>query len=474
MTEWGGGNALPSGGPPARCARSNAEVPYDQPHWYCHECEAVVCLREGPSVYMEHAYDMFDPRQRDHLEAAYIELGVQFHERRNEERKPDLGANQRWTIEADVDGPRVDRCTSGDLDAVFLGAGSPAAAKVLQDVFLLGRRVAQEQDEDEVDCRWTGAELADLSAENMIELTTSAQAVLANEASLVDATVPCAVFGDTHGQLRDILLFFNTYGWPSTTCGRDFVFNGDYVDRGAHQVEVCALMFALKVTYPTSVWLVRGNHEDLTVNLHYGFYDACKRRFGADADKVFRSVQEAFNQLPLGCLIGGKALAVHGGIGKGDWTLDDLRCISKPISSQRIGTDEFIHHVLWSDPVEDDDPDEKNIFGLHESPRGKKSLKFGWDITVGFCKRNGLGMIIRSHQVSNRGFGFDVMHENMLVRVFTARDYEGNGNDGAILQVTQLESGVLSVRAQILCAISKGRRLSSHTSSSSCSSSSSS
>ncbi|CAK0880804.1 unnamed protein product, partial [Prorocentrum cordatum] len=476
------------GGPPARCARSTAEVPATQPHWHCPECEAVVCLREGPSVFVEHEYDIFDARQRDHLEAAGMELGVQLHERRwrpaRQRGQHDPGPNRHWTTGAPrwsgrallgSDGaPRVDRCSSLDGEAVLLGASSPAAARVLRDVLLLGRRVAQEQDEDEVDRNWAGAELADLSAEDMIELATSAEAVLANEACLVDAPVPCVVFGDTHGQLRDIILFFNTYGWPYTDCGRDFIFNGDYVDRGAHQVEVCALMFALKIIYRRSVWLVRGNHEDLNVNLYYGFYGACQQRFGTDADKVFRSVQGAFNQLPLGCLIGGKVLAVHGGIGKGDWMLDDLRRISKPISSQRVGTDEFIHHVLWSDPVEDDDPDEKHTFGLHQSPRGKNSLKFGWNLTVEFCKRNGLGMIIRSHQVSKGGFGFDVMHESMLVRVFTARDYEGNGNDGAILLVTQLESGVLSVRAQILCAVSKGRRLSAQPSPSSSSSSASS
>merc|ERR1711920_226451 len=101
-----------------------------------------------------------------------------------------------------------------------------------------------------------------------------------------------------------------------------------------------------------------------------------------------------------------------------------------------------------------------NTFGLHASPRGKKSLKFGWNLTVEFCKRNGLGMIIRSHQVSKGGFGFDAMHENMLVRVFTARDYEGNGNDGATLLVTQLESGALSVKAQILRSVTKSNRFS--------------
>ena len=71
------------------------------------------------------------------------------------------------------------------------------------------------------------------------------------------------------------------------------------------------------------------------------------------------------------------------------------------------------------------------MFGVHESPRNTTAVLFGWDITKTFCARNGLAMVVRSHQSKKYGLGFDLMHDEKLIRVFSARDYEGHCNDGA-------------------------------------------
>merc|ERR1711974_235599 len=100
------------------------------------------------------------------------------------------------------------------------------------------------------------------------------------------------------------------------------------------------------------------------------------------------------------------------------------------------------------------------VFGVHSSPRGKLAVKFGWNITQAFCARNGLDLIIRSHQAKRCGLGFDVMHNESLIRVFSARDYEGHDNDCAVLSVFDAEeeesnrskdsAKVLTVRPQVL------------------------
>merc|ERR1719160_1519330 len=90
------------------------------------------------------------------------------------------------------------------------------------------------------------------------------------------------------------------------------------------------------------------------------------------------------------------------------------------------------------------------------SPRGATTARFGWDVTKGFCARNGLSLIVRSHQSKRSSPGFDVMHENLLVRVFSARDYEGHGNDGAVLFVRKSDQhGLLKVRPQVLRSVTK-------------------
>jgi len=265
----------------------------------------------------------------------------------------------------------------------------------------------------------------------------------------VTASAPCRVFGDLHGQFRDLLVLFNAYGWPGQKppAGEQptqFVFNGDFVDRGAHQLEVLGLLMALKVAFPKKVWLVRGNHEDRSMNEKYGFKDVCLETMGEDLGrKIFDVWEETFDQLPIACLVEGRILVCHGGIGKGDWDLNNLRSLHRPITSSTLSRADmkWLLNILWSDPIEDDDNlvDDDNggkvVFrttaGVHDSPRKDKAVQFGWDVTKTFCARNGLGLIIRSHQCKPDGFGFDVMHDDHLVRVFSARDYEGNGNDSA-------------------------------------------
>eukprot|EP00439_Symbiodinium_sp_Y106_P030612 s513_g3.t1 len=95
--------------------------------------------------------------------------------------------------------------------------------------------------------------------------------------SLVRVRAPAKVFGDIHGQLRDLLLLFG--GGDIQTMS--YVFNGDWVDRGEHQLEVVTLLFALHVLYPQQVYLVRGNHEfrDMSENMgELGFLHHCQQR----------------------------------------------------------------------------------------------------------------------------------------------------------------------------------------------------
>jgi diadenosine tetraphosphatase ApaH/serine/threonine PP2A family protein phosphatase len=297
----------------------------------------------------------------------------------------------------------------------------------------------------------------------LIVLAKAAHKLLAVQPVLAEATAPCRIFGDLHGQLRDVLLMFHAFGMPGDPGGPSFVFNGDFVDRGDHQLETIGLLLALKVAYPEQVWLVRGNHEDRPMNERYGFQDECLRHLGEEfGQKTYDLMEEAFDQLPIGCLVAKRVLVVHGGIGDGRWDLNHLRAVRRPIKPHDPSM-QWVMNILWSDPIEDDaDGDEtaQATFGVHQSPRlsESKATLFGWDVTKTFCARNGLGLIVRSHQSKPEGLGFDIMHDDMLVRVFSARDYEGHTNDGAVLLIKEREAGpdergpapALVVRPQVL------------------------
>jgi len=340
------------------------------------------------------------------------------------------------------------------------------AATVVSQLQEMVKRDGKEET-DMVDREWQEDTLnflfsADYTDTLMI-LASGVRQLLQTEPTVVQVPQPCKVFGDIHGQLRDMLLLFHAYGSPGAD--KHFVFNGDFVDRGAHQLEVVGVLFALKLTFPSHVWLVRGNHEDLLMNRKYGFEEECLESLGsANGPKTFQLFQKAFEWLPLACLIDDQILTVHGGLGDGKWTIAELSCVPRPLNSEDFHTPErrWLYNILWSDPIPEDEAmnEAAMVFGVHSSPRNASAVKFGWNVTKTFCALNGIGLVVRSHQCLEQGRGFEIMHEDKLMRVFSARDYEEHRNDAAVLAIKRtgdVSAPQLLVRAQVLKSLERFR-----------------
>ncbi|GLE06632.1 hypothetical protein PINS_up016026 [Pythium insidiosum] len=116
-----------------------------------------------------------------------------------------------------------------------------------------------------------------LSETEIYELCQKGKEILAAESNVQPVRCPVTVCGDIHGQFYDLLELFRIGGSCPDT---NYLFMGDYVDRGYYSLESVTLLVALKVRHPERITILRGNHESRQITQVYGFYDECLRKYG--------------------------------------------------------------------------------------------------------------------------------------------------------------------------------------------------
>jgi len=250
-------------------------------------------------------------------------------------------------------------------------------------------------------------------------LCQKAMEILMEESNVQRVDAPVTICGDIHGQFYDLKELFKVGGdCPDT----NYLFLGDFVDRGFYSVETFLLLLALKVRYPDRITLIRGNHESRQITQVYGFYDECLRKYGSV--NVWRYCTEIFDYLSLSALIEDKILCVHGGLSPSINTLDQIRVIDR---KQEVPHDGAMCDLLWSDP--------EDIEGWGLSPRGAGYL-FGGNVVKTFNHTNGLDLIARAHQLVMEGYKY--MFDKTLATVWSAPNYCYRcGNVAAILELDE-------------------------------------
>ncbi|KAI9075809.1 hypothetical protein K1719_042295 [Acacia pycnantha] len=263
------------------------------------------------------------------------------------------------------------------------------------------------------------------------ELCYAAEQIFMHEPTVLQLKAPIKVFGDLHGQFGDLMRLFDEYGFPSTAGDItyiDYLFLGDYVDRGQHSLETITLLLALKIEYPENVHLIRGNHEAADINALFGFRIECIERMGEnDGIWAWTRFNQLFNYLPLAALIEKKIICMHGGIGRSIHSVEQIEKLERPITMDAGSI--ILMDLLWSDPTEND-----SVEGLRPNARGPGLVTFGPDRVTEFCKKNKLQLIIRAHECVMDGF--ERFAQGQLITLFSATNYCGTANNaGAILVV---------------------------------------
>mmetsp|Transcript_18820 Transcript_18820/g.23095 ORF Transcript_18820/g.23095 Transcript_18820/m.23095 type:complete len:369 (+) Transcript_18820:107-1213(+) len=268
-----------------------------------------------------------------------------------------------------------------------------------------------------------------LSAEDITKLCHLAKDVLLQQPMLLELAAPIKICGDIHGQFNDLLRLFEQGGQPPQS---NYLFLGDYVDRGKQSIETACLLFAYKIKYKQNFFLLRGNHEATGINRIYGFYDECRRRYNV---KLYKTFCATFDCLPCCAVIDDKIICMHGGLspefeeegtgGKAGDALKKINLIARPCDVPDVG---LLCDILWSDP----DPSIEN-YELND--RGV-SYVFGPSVVRSFLEKNDLDLVVRAHQVVEDGYEFFAGRE--LVTIFSAPNYCGEfDNAGALMAVDE-------------------------------------
>ncbi|KAI7852555.1 serine/threonine protein phosphatase 2B catalytic subunit [Circinella umbellata] len=277
-----------------------------------------------------------------------------------------------------------------------------------------------------------------LSEEQALYIIEKGSEILKTEPNLLEVGAPITVCGDIHGQYYDLMKLFEVGGDPATT---RYLFLGDYVDRGYFSIECVLYLWSLKMWYPDTFFLLRGNHECRHLTDYFTFKIECRHKY---TESVYEACMDSFCSLPLAAVMNRQFLCIHGGLSPELQTLDDLRSVDR---FREPPTHGLMCDLLWADPLEEFGQEKTNELFIHNNVRGC-SYFFSYHAACAFLERNGLLSIIRAHEAQDAGYRMYRKSKTTsfpsVMTIFSAPNYLDLYNNKAA--VLKYENNVMNIR----------------------------
>jgi protein phosphatase len=249
-----------------------------------------------------------------------------------------------------------------------------------------------------------------------------ARHVFEDERMLLVVNHDVVVIGDLHGQILDLFVILEAFGYPPNV---RYLFLGDLVDRGEFSTEVVTLVLTMKVLWPSHIFMIRGNHEFEEMWKVGGFQSELQSLY--PGSRIGEQLAQAFAWMPVGALVDHRILCLHGGIGPSVTSVSSIGNLRRPLQDFQI---DMAMDILWSDPSA-----ETSTF--FPSPRGT-GHRYGADALTAFLDSNSLELLVRGHEVAEEGFEYAL--NDKVVTVFSASSYCGSmHNKAAVLIIKKGE-----------------------------------
>jgi len=276
-----------------------------------------------------------------------------------------------------------------------------------------------------------------IAKEDLIKLINDVNKIFKNEGNLLYLQDPLSVVGDIHGQYYDAIKILEIGGNPENT---KYLFLGDFVDRGSFSIEVLVLLYSLKICYPETIYMLRGNHECRQMTTFFNFRSECLYKYDQEIYDIF---MDSFDLMPLACIVNGKFIAVHGGLSPELKTIDDINRLERFKEPPKQG---LFCDLLWSDPVDNEEGICENVFRMNDV-RGC-SYFYGNEAVGKFLDQNNLLSVIRAHEAQLDGYKMHAWTGKsdfpVVITIFSAPNYcDVYNNKGAIIK---FENNTLNIQ----------------------------